>query len=70
MHQELLENIKRTFYRADLGVWFDFNMETMKHNTNFYPSNFFPLFTMCYKRDQTDLNKILSYLDVNLIVFS
>lgn len=36
------------FYLPEEGAWFDYNLRTGAHNTNFYASMAVPLFTGCY----------------------
>ncbi|VDM49745.1 unnamed protein product [Toxocara canis] len=40
--------MNNVFYNKTLGAWFDYNVRTRHHNTDFYPSIAAPLFTGCY----------------------
>uniref|UniRef100_A0A915Q193 Trehalase n=1 Tax=Setaria digitata TaxID=48799 RepID=A0A915Q193_9BILA len=39
----------QVFYNKTEGAWFDYNLRTGSHNTNFYPSIAVPLFSDCYQ---------------------
>ncbi|KAE9553557.1 hypothetical protein FO519_003250 [Halicephalobus sp. NKZ332] len=39
---------QNVFYLPQEGAWFDYNLRTGSHNTNFYASMAVPLFTGCY----------------------
>uniref|UniRef100_A0A915Q1G6 Trehalase n=1 Tax=Setaria digitata TaxID=48799 RepID=A0A915Q1G6_9BILA len=42
------EALNSVFYNNTEKAWFDYNLRTKSHNTNFYPSIVMPLFTQCY----------------------
>lgn len=73
LHQQFVSTMMDVFYNSTAGVWFDIDLDTRKHNVNFFPSSFVPLYTGCYKfKDNTTVQKSLEYLKVNtfLIHFS
>lgn len=42
-YEELSDAIQMVLWDDTLGAWFDFDLLTKKRNTNFYPSNIYPL---------------------------
>ncbi|VDM46176.1 unnamed protein product [Toxocara canis] len=49
MREEFLYALQYVFYNTTIGAWFDYNIETRKHNVEFYPSIAVPLFGDCYQ---------------------
>ncbi|MCP9261870.1 Alpha-trehalose glucohydrolase [Dirofilaria immitis] len=52
-YRDRRENLRhamlQVFYNTTEGAWFDYNLRTKSHNTNFYPSIAVPLFGECYQ---------------------
>ncbi|CAD6186790.1 unnamed protein product [Caenorhabditis auriculariae] len=42
------DSFYQVFYNETQGTWFDYNLRTKLHNTEFYPSIAVPLFTNCF----------------------
>ncbi|KHN87722.1 Trehalase [Toxocara canis] len=49
MREEFLYALQYVFYNTTIGAWFDYNIETRKHNVEFYPSIAVPLSGDCYQ---------------------
>ncbi|VDO20238.1 unnamed protein product [Brugia timori] len=45
----LRQAMLQIFYNNTEGAWFDYNLRTKSHNSNFYPSIVVPLFGECYQ---------------------
>lgn len=45
------------------GAWFDYDLENMKKNLEFYPSNLAPLWAGCFS-DPGVVDKAVKYLEV------
>lgn len=55
----------QVFYNKTEGAWFDYNLRTKSHNTNYYPSVAVPLFTECYQPlNLAKPQHIVEYLNV------
>uniref|UniRef100_A0A0M3KCT4 Trehalase n=1 Tax=Anisakis simplex TaxID=6269 RepID=A0A0M3KCT4_ANISI len=61
--------MNNVFYNKTLGAWFDYNMRTRSHNTEFYPSIAAPLFTGCYHLLNQQLSERVFQLMNNSGVF-
>nr|AHM26076.2 trehalase [Anisakis simplex] len=53
--------IHQVFWDEDCGCWFDYDIVTGKHVTDYMDTNFFPLFTGC-THDGFNPSKVVSYL--------
>ena len=42
------QSFTKVFYVASRKGWYDYNLRTGAHNTDFFPSNAAPLFAQCY----------------------
>uniref|UniRef100_A0A0M3JQS4 Trehalase n=1 Tax=Anisakis simplex TaxID=6269 RepID=A0A0M3JQS4_ANISI len=49
MKNDFMYAMQYVFYNDTHGAWFDYNIETLKHNTKFYASIALPLFGDCYQ---------------------
>lgn len=62
----MVDNMMDLFFHEESGSWYDYNMESEEHNTNFYPSNLSPLFTQCYRAGKLKTNNVLKYILVRI----
>jgi neutral trehalase len=56
------------FWNAELGAWFDYDLDFNKSRTDFFPSNIFPLLANCTNQDYKEVEtaqKILNYVKVS-----
>uniref|UniRef100_A0A915IW69 Trehalase n=1 Tax=Romanomermis culicivorax TaxID=13658 RepID=A0A915IW69_ROMCU len=53
-YEQCKKTIKAVFFNQTEGAWFDYHVDTEKHNTEFYPSNLTPLFADCYHFNSSD----------------
>lgn len=67
---EWQQNIDAILYNEQDGIWYDFDVELMKHRKYFYPSNFAPLWTESYNTKEGKLfgNNATKYLKKNGIM--
>ncbi|MFH4973502.1 hypothetical protein AB6A40_000211 [Gnathostoma spinigerum] len=49
MREEFRLSMQKVFFNSSIGAWFDYNLQTKAHNTEFYPSVAVPLFAGCYQ---------------------
>lgn len=46
--RDFRDSFTKVFYVPSRKGWYDYNVRTRKHNTDFFPSNAAPLFAQCY----------------------
>ncbi|RXG58586.1 Trehalase [Armadillidium vulgare] len=65
------QTLAELFWDEDDGIWYDFNIYTMKKRKYFYLSNVHPIWTDCYgiegKKEET-LTKVINYLNKKKVV--
>ncbi|OZC11290.1 hypothetical protein X798_01706 [Onchocerca flexuosa] len=62
--RDIWKALDAIFYNDKEKSWFDYNLRTKSHNTNFYPSNVMPLFTHCYSElDNEKSAKIIDFMN-------
>ncbi|KAL0271426.1 UNVERIFIED_CONTAM: hypothetical protein PYX00_008531 [Menopon gallinae] len=61
---EILEAVNKVLWLDQVGIWLDYDLLNEKERDYFYPSNFAPLWTGCYDKDQKDyiVGKVLKYV--------
>lgn len=48
LHLAWVESIQQVLYNETAGIWFDLDLDRLKHRTGFYPSNLAPLWAELY----------------------
>jgi alpha,alpha-trehalase len=61
-HETMKYNMKRMFWNAEKGSWFDVDLETGKQRQDYYVSNPTPLFARCAHDSKIVHHQVLDYL--------
>lgn len=61
-HESMRYNMKKLFWNAEHGSWFDLDMDTGAQREDYYVSNPTPLFAKCAHNSKDVPEKILDYL--------
>ncbi|CAI4222949.1 unnamed protein product [Auanema sp. JU1783] len=69
MRAEFRQVVDSIFYNETAGTWYDYNLRTNMHNTEFYPTMTVPLFTGCYNTLDQGKSERLYKLMKNMGVF-
>jgi len=60
--EEWLEAVTAVLWHDEVGAWLDYDTHHEIKRDYFYPTNIAPLWTGCYKDKETQVGKILKYL--------
>jgi alpha,alpha-trehalase len=61
-HETMKHNMKKLFWNAEKGSWFDLDLETGRQREDFYISNPTPLFARCAHDSKNVHEQVLDYL--------
>jgi len=61
--EEWLEAVTAILWHDEVGAWLDYDIINEIKRDYFYPTNIAPLWTGCYKDKETQVGKIMKYLD-------
>ena len=64
--EEWLEAVTAILWHDEVGAWLDYDIINEKKRDYFYPTNIAPLWTGCYKDKETQVRKIMKYLQKTL----
>jgi len=60
--EEWLEAVTAVLWHDEVGAWLDYDTINEKKRSYFYPTNIAPLWTGCYKYNETLVRKVMKYL--------
>lgn len=64
-----MSSVEILFYNETIGAWFDLDLKTNGHVTQFYASGAAPLFAGCYDHlDKSKPGRFYQYLKVGLVL--
>jgi len=64
--EELLEAVTAVLWHDEVGAWLDYDIINERKRDYFYPTNIAPLWTGCYKEKETQVGKVMKYLQKTL----
>jgi len=61
--EEWLEAVTAILWHDEVGAWLDYDIINEIKRNYFYPTNIAPLWTGCYKYNETQVRKVMKYLE-------
>ncbi|PNF19664.1 Trehalase [Cryptotermes secundus] len=66
--EEWLEAVTAVLWHDEVGAWLDYDTMNEIKRDYFYPTNVAPLWTGCYKEKETQIGKVMKYLQKTQIM--
>lgn len=66
--EEWLEAVTAILWHDEVGAWLDYDTINEIKRDYFYPTNIAPLWTGCYKDKETQVGKVMKYLEKTKIM--